>query len=274
MLTWADHSPDESAFHVERSPASAAAWTEVATVTANVTTYVDLALACDTAYDYRVRAHRAATSTDSGYSNVATAATFSVPAMPTLTYPLSGTIACDTGLHFAWDAVDGATSYQVALAADLAFASPLFTATTTAPAFTPTAIITAGTFYWQVLAANECGAGDWSPARRLDIVNAPLLTSPPDGSTVAGTPTFSWHGANGALSYRLLVDDAPDWGTPIVDAIISGTVDTPGTTLSSGTYYWQVRVVSQGSDLAPSATWTFTVSPYRLYLPLVQRDGE
>ncbi|HSJ58040.1 MAG TPA: carboxypeptidase regulatory-like domain-containing protein [Anaerolineae bacterium] len=273
-LTWLDNSPDESSFHVERSPSGAAAWTEVATVTENVTTYVDVALACATAYDYRVRGHRTATGTYSDYSHIATATTLSVPAVPTLTFPVSGTTACDTGLHFAWDAVDGATSYQVELTANPSFTSPVFTATTSAPAFTSTAAIPAGTYYWRVLAANACGAGAWSAAHLLDIVNAPVLSSPLDGSAVVGTPTFSWYGASGALSYRLLVDDDPDWSSPVVDTIVSATSHTPAAPLSSGTYYWQVKTTNEWADLAPSAIWTFAVSSYRLYLPVVQRGEE
>jgi len=74
-LTWQDTSPDESDFHIERSPNGSTGWTEIDTVGANVTDYTDTGLSCGTTYYYRVRAHRHSDGQYSGYSNVDSATT-------------------------------------------------------------------------------------------------------------------------------------------------------------------------------------------------------
>jgi len=84
-LTWTDNSADETAFHVERSPDGTTAWTEVATVLADATSYSDAALACGTAYHYRVRAYRSGDDAYSGYSETTTAVT---PACCTVFLPV------------------------------------------------------------------------------------------------------------------------------------------------------------------------------------------
>ena len=66
-LTWADNSPAEQAFRIERKSGPSGAWAEIATVGPNVTTYGDTNLAENTAYSYRVRA--SADTSFSPYSN-------------------------------------------------------------------------------------------------------------------------------------------------------------------------------------------------------------
>jgi hypothetical protein len=71
-LAWTDNSTNETGFSIERSPAGAGSWTQIATVGTNVTSYQNTGLSQVTAYDYRVRAYN---SGNSGYSNTASATT-------------------------------------------------------------------------------------------------------------------------------------------------------------------------------------------------------
>jgi titin len=71
-LGWTDNANNETAFKIERSTNSSA-FTQIATVGANATSYSDTGLARNTTYSYRVRATNAAG--DSAYSNTATART-------------------------------------------------------------------------------------------------------------------------------------------------------------------------------------------------------
>jgi hypothetical protein len=71
-LTWTDNSTNEAGFRIERS-VNGTAFIEIATVGANVVTYVDAGLPNSTAYWYRLRAYNVAGN--SGYSNVATGTT-------------------------------------------------------------------------------------------------------------------------------------------------------------------------------------------------------
>jgi uncharacterized repeat protein (TIGR01451 family) len=75
-LSWADNSSNEDGFEIERAAddgGSPDAWSQIATVSANVTNYSDSGLPPGTKYWYRVRAYN--TSGSSDYSNQASAAT-------------------------------------------------------------------------------------------------------------------------------------------------------------------------------------------------------
>lgn len=75
-LSWSDNSNDESGFKLERS-ADGVNFSEIASLQANSTRYQDDNLAPDTLYSYRARAWSSVGN--SGYSNIATAATDTPP---------------------------------------------------------------------------------------------------------------------------------------------------------------------------------------------------
>src|SRR6185503_10433108 len=84
-LTWADAATNEDGFKIERA-AGAGAFSQVATVGPNSTTYTDSGLTPDTAYSYQVRAYNSVG--DSSYSNTASATTLTPP--PTAPAPPTG----------------------------------------------------------------------------------------------------------------------------------------------------------------------------------------
>lgn len=57
-ITWDDNSSDELGFKIERAPTAGGAWSQIATVGANVEEYVDEGLDPNTQYCYRVRAYK------------------------------------------------------------------------------------------------------------------------------------------------------------------------------------------------------------------------
>ncbi len=68
-LSWSDHADNEDGFKIERQTIGKSAWTQIATVGANVTAYTDHGLSPKVTYAYRVRAYNDAGH--SGYSNIA-----------------------------------------------------------------------------------------------------------------------------------------------------------------------------------------------------------
>jgi hypothetical protein len=68
-LSWNDRATAETGFQVERSLSPSTGFVLIATLEANVTSYLDNSLAASTPYYYRVRAVNASTSSE--YSNVA-----------------------------------------------------------------------------------------------------------------------------------------------------------------------------------------------------------
>ena len=60
QLTWVDNSNNETGFKIERSTVTTGPFSQIATVGANVTSYIDANLANGTTYCYRVRAYNGA----------------------------------------------------------------------------------------------------------------------------------------------------------------------------------------------------------------------
>ncbi len=105
-LSWADNSLNEDGFKIERcSGTGCTAFTQIAAVGSNVTTYTNSSLSASTAYTYRVRAYNIAG--DSGYSNTASVTTLAPPPAPTAPSAL-GAISGKLQVTLSW--TDNATT--------------------------------------------------------------------------------------------------------------------------------------------------------------------
>ncbi len=78
-LNWTDNSSNETGFKIERSPNGSSSWTQIATVGANTTQYLNTGLSESTAYYYRVRAYNG--QGNSTYTSTANASTPSMTLM-------------------------------------------------------------------------------------------------------------------------------------------------------------------------------------------------
>ncbi len=179
-----------------------------------------------------------------------------LPGMPVVTAPAIGLVTNNTTPTFNWNAVTGAVSYDVQIDNQSTFASPEVTDNTGTNSFTPSSAITPdGLYYYRVRAVNAtAGAGAWSAVRSftLDTVApaAPNLTSPLDGATPIGTPTFIWAAAVGATNYQYQYSTdntftSVDYSTPgdtVPGTPLAVTSHKPSVNMVVGTtYYWQVR---------------------------------
>lgn len=102
-LVWTYTSTNETGFGVQRTTSTNGTWTQVGTVTAPATTYLDTGLQYSTTYYYRVWAYNPAG--DSPYSTIAS---FTTPASPVTntapqisTQPASQTVNVGTGVTFS-----------------------------------------------------------------------------------------------------------------------------------------------------------------------------
>jgi hypothetical protein len=109
-LAWTDNSGNELGFKVERSTAGAGGpWTQIATTSANATSYSNTGLSLVTSYWYRVRAYNAVGN--SAYTAVATTKTLAeVPVVTTGTYNLFATTSPMFASLFATANPQGATT--------------------------------------------------------------------------------------------------------------------------------------------------------------------
>ncbi len=97
-LTWTDNSNNEDGFKIEHKLNTAVTYTQIATVSANVTTFQNTGLTTNTGYSYRVRAYNS--GGNSGYSNAATATT--LPNPPNAPANLTATTMSNKRIDIAW----------------------------------------------------------------------------------------------------------------------------------------------------------------------------
>jgi hypothetical protein len=109
-LTWTDNAQNEEGFYIERRQ-TGGTYTQVATVSKNLTTYTDTGLSASTEYQYRIRAFNL--TGNSSYSNAVTVTTLAagVPASPT---QLSATALSANSIMLSWkDNANNETGFRI-----------------------------------------------------------------------------------------------------------------------------------------------------------------
>jgi hypothetical protein len=167
----------------------------------------------------------------------------------------------------SWEAVTGATSYQLQVAHDEEFNSlDANSGYTTGQQLTCTNLIPGKTYYWRVRVAQEPASaggdvrgapviGPWSEARDFTVgeivveVVVPFgIISPDIGATgVATQPSFAWTAVEGAEGYEIVVAEDPTFA--IIDwsrSTASPFYKADEALAYSTTYYWRVRAVPDG----------------------------
>ncbi len=173
---------------------------------------------------------RAASGTDavSGWAN-ARSFTYAWPSTPTLRAPADSSTVVDT--HFAWDPVAGAKNYQIQISPNGDWTNNVTKDVTTfATAYSPSAPLLNGSYYWRVRAFDAAGhAGTWSETwsatRQWDA--APSVVTP--AAATANNPTvvsqigFEWSASSRAAFYELEVFD----GSRVLNCYTNHTRWTP-----------------------------------------------
>ena len=118
-------------------------------------------------YFWRVQASNACGY--GGWSSTWSVTIQTTPAAPTLSSPSNGSSTCDQTPTFNWNAVSGATSYNVQVDNDAGFGSPVIDTTTGGTSYTPGTSLPAGTYYWRVRASTACGYGGWSSTWSVNV---------------------------------------------------------------------------------------------------------
>ncbi len=186
-----------------------------------------------------------------------------VPGQVTLTSPANGAANQSPTPTLSWSAASNATSYDLYLGTSNPPA--LYSQNLPGTSFTVSTALSAGAYYWNVVAKNGAGSALASTTWTFTTVGGgpPVqvtLTSPVNGATnQSATPTLNWSASANATSYDLYLGTS---NTPGVYAQnLSGTSFAVSTALSAGsTYYWYV-IAKNGAGSAPaSSTWSFTTA--------------
>ena len=155
-LTWTDASTNEDGFSIERATGTGA-FSSLATVGGNVTSYSDTSVQASTSYTYRIRARNP--SGFSGYSNTATVTTPAVivtaPAPPS---GLTATAVSSTRITLSWtDASSNEEEFRIERAAGGGTFAELVTVPAGATSYADTTAAAATTYSYRVRARNAAG---------------------------------------------------------------------------------------------------------------------
>ncbi|MBP1657708.1 MAG: hypothetical protein H6Q31_2309 [Bacteroidetes bacterium] len=222
-------------------------------------------LANSTQYYWRVNAKNVAGT--SPYSSPWTFTTVVAnPSMPVLVSPADGATNQDLSVKYVWRKVAGATSYQLQVATDAAFASGIVINDSTVTDSTKTVggLAYNKQYYWRVRSKNIGGPSPYSSVwgfRTYDADPAiPRQVMPADAATGLIPPvTIVWTKPSGATSFRLQVatDSAFAGGFIVNDATITDTQKVVTGLSYLTTYYWRVNADAVGG--------TSPYSPRRMF---------
>lgn len=164
---------------------------------------------------------------------------------PSLTAPLSGATVSGNPV-LTWTKVLGAARYRVQVSQSAAFASLAYSVDTVNVRATPTADLPEGPLYWRVAATDGgSGVGPWATGHFTKEWGAAPNPTAPAHNAVLSFPTspvlFRWDALQGARTYTLEVDDAPDFiGAATYQTNNSSFTLTEPQTVGQ-VFHWRVR---------------------------------
>ncbi len=159
-LIWQDNATNETGFKIERS-LDALGFAQIATVGANITSYVNTGLVDNVSYYYRVRAYNA--TADSAYANVSSAKTLAALTPPAAPSNLTAVPTASNQITLAWQDKSGdETGFKIESGTDGSVYSQI---TLTGPNIT--SYVHSGravgiTNYYRVRASNTAGDSAYS----------------------------------------------------------------------------------------------------------------
>lgn len=215
-------------------------------------------------YYWRVTAVNASGASDWASSTFVTP---NPPPAPLLVSPANKALVTDYTPRLNWADVTVPTGtvfghYQIQVATNTDFASPVQDATTISSVFTvPTPLLPNTVYYWHVRAANSLGHyGAWSATRSFrSAMRAPILVSPANGATLLNRrPTFDWRDVVGANGYTLQISRVSTFATLLVNtSSVPSTFTMPGDLPANTTLYWRVRANGVNGPSLWSNVWYF-----------------
>ncbi|MBN2503460.1 MAG: Ig-like domain repeat protein, partial [Anaerolineales bacterium] len=289
-LSWTDRSSIETAYAIERSPNGTDSWAEIDTVAADVTSYEDIGLVCETAYYYRVRAYRDSDGSYSAYSNIADTTTQTcLPEAPTLISPADSASIDQMHPVLTWSALGWTPENYEVVIEPLGGGTPLVdqwvsaaTVCTSDCTWMTNTTLSDGDYQWQVRGYTAgVGASEFSATWTFELNSKVELVAPSSGATVDFLkPTFTWNKPSWSPAQYNLIVEPFGGGTALINAwLTGGTVCgasectwTPSSYLADGDYQWRVLAYTSGygaSSWADAHALSVAATP----TPILPADG-
>ncbi len=241
-LTWSDNSNNESGFKIERKTGSAGTWSQIASVSQNITTYNNSGLTVSTEYYYRVRSFNGVGN--SAYSNEANATTSAgTPNAPTDLGAILDAVDSSGTIYVSW--VDNSTNETgfilehsinavgswnqlASLSADETF-------------YTDTNLVDGTEYFYRVLAFNGNGNSAYS-----NVGSNTTIMNPPTNLTVVNPQTnkvvLNWED-NSMSETGYIIERQDGVNLPIPNFVAIDTVGTDLTTFTDSNFTTEVNYI-------------------------------
>jgi len=219
-----------------------------------------------TLYYWRVNAtNKYGTSNWSNTNSFITTGT--LPEVPVLFSPVTGTTNVSTMATLNWYASSEATSYTLQLSKNSLFTSLEYDQSgLTGTSQQVNKLNNLTLYYWRVSASNNYGTSGWSNTNSFTTIGSPpeipVVLSPANGSiNVTTPPTLSWNASTNAISYSLQI--SKDSSFTILEynqSVITGTNKQVPGLIKYTLYYWRVSATNFYGTSQYSNIWNFTTS--------------
>ena len=246
-LAWNDNSNNEDGYRIFRRSGSGA-YTLVASLLPNTTSYQDTGLSPGTPYDYHIQAYNVA-----GYADFSGLSTWTLASAPTNVAAAGGTLQSTV----SWSASVGAASYNVyrgtAPGNETLLASGL-----TGTSYADSPPLPGTTYYYVVSAVDAVGPGPLS-------IEVSTTTAPPTPASLIATGginqiAITWTAAPGAGWYNIYRGSTT--GTEVLYQANVATTTFVDTGLTANTaYFYEVTAANSSGESVPSAEVTTTTAP-------------
>ena len=188
------------------------------------------------------------------------------PAAPTLGSPENNAVESDLTQTFTWTEPEAGVTYDIQIDNETSFTSP-YVHENTGLADNSYIYTFASdcVYYWRVRAVDAANnQSPWADNFKLTIQAPPgqlTLYLPADGAiTNDNIPTFEWTVDANADNHRLIIDDNPDFTSPIENRLFGSTDNTYTleNSLPDDNYSWKVIAINAlGENQSP--VWTFVI---------------
>jgi len=173
----------------------------------------------------------------------------------------------DVNPILSWNAVAGATSYDVQVSVNPDYSNPVYDRGTVNTKATPADQLPMTRLYWRVRARKDGDTGQWATSSfQRNKLAGPSLVAPANGANLAQPgqpPVLRWNPVPGAVDYIVEVDTtaSPDWvDSRTVTTRATSMVWSDGSQQDAGTYSWRVTAeISQGQLTFPSEQRSYTI---------------
>ncbi len=248
-LSWSDVS-GESGYVIERS-INNSTWSQVATPSADATSWSDTGLTAATKYYYRIKS-----ASSAGNSATATAVNATTrPIAPTLTLA----VASNAQITLTWMNVLGESGYRIERSQDGSSWATVSSAAANATTYANSGLTANTLYYYRVFATSAAGDSTAGSASGTTLLAAPSgLSASASGATIVD---LEWNDSSDETGYRIeKTTDAKTW-TLVTNTAADLTEYEIAGLVGGTTYTYRLRALNAGGASAPGASASVTTVP-------------